>query len=95
MVAYIYAQVYILFLVFICVPPTLYERAANGETAGMLYSPMQKLTSSNVTNEALEGGEGVFPVSHIPLIILKNIPYPLNKYGKYSENSESIVSPYP
>ena len=35
------------------------------------------------------------PVSHIPLIILKIIPYSLNKYGKYPQNLESIVSPYP
>ena len=41
-----------------------------------------------------EGG-GWVPVSHIPLIIFKNIPHPLNEYGKYPQNSESIVSPYP
>ena len=37
-------------------------------------------------------GGGV-PVSHIPLTILKNIPYPLNKYGKYPQNSEALRPP--
>ena len=68
------------------------DRFSQNEAQICFYGEdMKTVPRLSSNNEALEGG---VPVSHIPLIFSKNIPYPSKKFGNYHQILESFISPY-